>query len=384
MHFAGVPVMAEKRALDFDGSAAPSNTRNPNAWCDDLPCDAVGQYDAAPTDDLAAFAVASRMRKSWLYPKNSLGSCNHDVVELVRRAVATPHWVVTGRGSGAISFDLGGLAQGWEEIALSHYDGVFGHTCVSLPGGFLFFAGGCDAGNVPIAECNLYSYRKREAFSAVSLSPPLLKHCSETNGDGDVYVLGGWVQRNGHLNSSREVHVLRANTSTWTLCAPFASTMVMFACAYDEHTNTIFAVGGVKNNHCEQYDCAADRWTTRASMPYEIRGSRGVMVDNEFVVVAGQPQTIQRGDPPTHTFKYDSRADEWRRASPPLIRVRSPGATVFDGHSIVLLGGERQGNRYGTVTDKAQVYDSRADKWRFESRWTLPRARAWVTLATVQ
>jgi len=378
--------MLGKRALDFYGSAVPSNARDPNAWGADLPCDAVGQYDAASTDDLAAFAVASRMRKSWLYPKNALASCNHDVVELVRRAVATPHLVVTGGRSRAISFDLGGSEQQWKEIALSCYNDVFGHTCVSLPGGFLFFAGGCgtDVGNAPIAECNLYSHRKREAFSAVSLSAPLLKHCSVTNGGGDVYVLGGWVHRDEHLHRAREVHVLRANTSTWTPCAPFASAMVMFACAYDEHTNTILAVGGVKNEHCEQYDCVVDRWTARASLPYEIWGPRGVMVNNEFVVVAGESQTLERGDPPTHTFKYDSRPDEWRRASPPLIQVVCPGATVLDNHSIVLLGGERRGNHYGKVTRNAQVYDSRADKWRLESRWMLPSGRAWVTLATVQ
>ncbi len=132
----------------------------------------------------------------------------------------------------------------------------------------------------------------------------------------------------------------------------------------------IYAIGG--NNGAflgtvEEYDPAADTWTSRASMPTP-RYSLGVAAANngKICAIGGNYHGVSG-----IVEEYDPTADTWMsRASMPTARDSLGVATASNG-KIYAIGGFDNGSWLGTVEEATLPYESEGNDF-YNTQWLSP------------
>ena len=164
---------------------------------------------------------------------------------------------------------------------------------------------------------------------------------------------------NGYSNSSamRGFLVCKSSTSDW-MCvsqAPFWSDEPVSGALSASEIVVATRDGMV----CSIYDAHASVWRAcnRVS-PRETTLYSGVVVDGMFFV-AGTPMCM-----------FDPRGDKWTQRRD-RGRTTHGRAVRIDDTSFALFGGQAS----GVATAGWSVYDIRADQWREELQWGLPRVQ---------
>jgi N-acetylneuraminic acid mutarotase len=173
--------------------------------------------------------------------------------------------------------------------------------------------------------------------------------------------------------------IAAAEQGAWSLQAPLLGPRENHGVvALDGH---LLVVGGNAPSdtqlvRTEEYDPSADRWRTRAPMPY---GSHHLAVAllNGKIYTFGGFTAAAHGKPVDVAFEYDPKADSWRPL-PKLSSARgSPAAASLNG-KVHVIGG-RGGDNVTLATHEA--FDPATGQWT--SLAPLPKARDHIGLIAV-
>ncbi|MCK4330521.1 T9SS type A sorting domain-containing protein [candidate division WOR-3 bacterium] len=130
----------------------------------------------------------------------------------------------------------------------------------------------------------------------------------------------------------------------------------------------IYVIGGYSGtsflNTVQEYDQGTDSWTTKAPMPTAGAFITGAVVDGKIYVIGGY-----NGSCLNTVQEYDPEADSWTTKAPMQTARYWLAADVIDG-KIYVVGGY-DGSSYLTTNE---VYDPATDSWTTET--TMPTARS--------
>ncbi len=176
-------------------------------------------------------------------------------------------------------------------------------------------------------------------------------------------------------------------TGTWASLAPAPSKRTEVAAA--AVSGKIYVVGGFSEpgldnlsslaitDTVEEYDPAADRWTTKAPLPAKLHHAGAVGLDGKLYVVGGYTKSFLNIWHPVATlYMYDPSTDTWVERAPMPTARGALGATVSEG-LLYAIGGYDQSQNVGAV----EVYDPATNTWM--TRAPLPTPRDHLTVAAV-
>ncbi len=335
--------------------------------------------DAAdlPTQDAALLHCLTRWPYSRLCPpKGALldfSRINRDVLSLVKRqTTGAPSFFVAGgdnslkRLDAVCSFDLGSASQQWKQLLPLSSGALSSHDSCMWRGQPLVVGGYYTCSSVT-RHCHVYSHRDH-AWSRA----PNLQHsrgiCTVVCAGEAVFACGGYIKTT--LGNSMEV--LGQRGWAWVdgpqmLYSRQNHCSSIIGGPGDAATATGFIIAGgseciIPSPTCTEYDIESERWTRIADVIKAAKYDRAVTLADGCVYVTGQ-EGLQC---------YDHRANRWQLRSPMVNPVCIHAAARLEEHMIVVFGGHSLVTKSNSAV--CQVYDSRADAWQHEERWTLPEA----------
>jgi N-acetylneuraminic acid mutarotase len=169
--------------------------------------------------------------------------------------------------------------------------------------------------------------------------------------NGKIYAIGG-----ENNSATGGPNVLNVNeeydpaANTWTTKKPMPTTRHSFGIAV--YQNKIYCIGGSVNGpHLtvnEVYDPATDAWETKKSMPTARAALSANTVNGKIYLMGGEPAN-------TTNEAYDPATDSWStKAQIPTSAVYSQSAVI--DNKIYLIGGL-------SSRSLNQIYDPETDKW---------------------
>lgn len=116
----------------------------------------------------------------------------------------------------------------------------------------------------------------------------------------------------------------------------------------------------IDSPNLDVYDPVTNKWKSLHSMPEPVRSAGGAVVDNQLYSVGG---VGSRGH--WKVFAYNPVTNTWRTKAPMLIGRQWPAATTitaFGNSKILAMGGFKDGNLTGELTDTSAASANEAYK----------------------
>ncbi len=172
--------------------------------------------------------------------------------------------------------------------------------------------------------------------------------------EGRLVALGGLVKEGERYYPTDRVDLFDPRRRTWTQGAPMPAAASDFAVAtLGTH---IFVSGGSGRAQglLEEYDVAANRWTSRSPNSVPRVHHAAVAVDGAIYVIGGRgtPERLER---------YDPVGDHWTRL-PDLPHPKENPYAVAAGGRIYVLGGMDSAGEAEYA--RFEVFDPRTGEWR--------------------
>ena len=197
--------------------------------------------------------------------------------------------------------------------------------------------------------------------------PERLHHAMAATYDGEVVVIGGWIQRGSDLTAvtSDRVWALRV-ASKWVELPRMNSPRVAGGAAVVD--DKLVVVGGQADNRLvpttEVFD--GKEWKIASDIPTP-REHLAAASDGRYVYAVGGRE-LDPGKNLTALERYDPVEDSWTRLPDMPSALGGLGAAIVDGR-LVAVGGETSTD----VLDTTFVYDIAREKWSSAPRLRTPR-----------
>ena len=333
-----------------------------------------------------------------------------------------PSWLLVGGRNALLDpvahvfeFALGGAEQAWVTRSPMTEPRTGHAATLSVAGAPLVIDGYSDDRVRAVYE---FMPQNNAWRSVAELPENRVGHAATTVGR-DVFVCGGWTPRDDY---SSDVRVLRAGEAAWALTTPMPIGIDRHACAaLSDAASPGFVVAGGETSEqrasaqshrysfmsgrwsllsgktsehrasaqSHRYDCASDRWTllggntsehqaSARSHRYDCTSDRWTRL-GDITSARHSLRAETHGDGAVHvcggceidiTERLDVRAGTWQVVAPLPATVSYHAVCLFDATTMVSLGGYVN----GPFSRRCFAYDTRADRWREESRWQLPSA----------
>lgn len=188
----------------------------------------------------------------------------------------------------------------------------------------------------------------------------------------EVYVIGGFT---GDGRNSAVVEVFRSLRNAWE-AAPSLPEPLDHAMAAGVDRK-VYVIGGWRvfgeqaSDALYEYDPAAKRWASKASMPLPRAAGAAVAIGGTIYVVGGV------GPEPEVGLAYDLETDAWRRIAPMADPREHLAAAVVEDR-VYAIGG-RWSDRGNVAT--VEEYDPASDSWI--ERASMPTARGGLAAAAL-
>lgn len=283
-----------------------------------------------------------------------------DVIELVGHMLQAPRWMLFGldcstNSETALLFDLGGAEQCWREIG--------------SPGSRLCAATTHCGEVVACAEAFdsllLYRFNDRgDAFGSFAYDVPV-------EWISDLCSVGNTLMAVCPSDEERSIGKFTADYKLVSVTKDPREGV--FTANVFEADNGLVVAGGLtaSPNHntrlAMRYDALADRWSMLPDMNHA-RSQFGCLTCTDrqtLYAVAGTTETDTTIKHSPATERLDLRTTAWQQLAPLHWAYGMIHMCQFDEHTIAafcVAGGPAK---------RARAYDSRADRWRVETRWGL-------------
>ena len=289
-----------------------------------------------------------------------------DIARIITRAVSRPRWMLAGGVTGTCSssdvnvfeFDIGGAEQAWIPCARLGNSLRFHATCLSANGAVCVVGG-----TRGFATREIYEFypRHNSWYLTCRLPSSLSFHTVAAIGV-DQIVCGGVK------NSLPTSDVVAISSESMRYLASMPVPLASHACAAITGTNApgfIVAGGGSGGPDASRgtyrYDHASNRWTRLCDLSEICGHPRAETLDDGAIYTCNHYPSVS-------TERLDVRTGAWQRVAPLHKCALWQALANFDGTTMVSFGGY-VGTRPSAC---CFAYDTRADRWAEEPRWTLP------------
>ena len=194
--------------------------------------------------------------------------------------------------------------------------------------------------------------------------------------DGHVYVIGGFVLKDGEVLGLAAVEEYDPAVETWRKRRPMPTGRSFFGIAVAGAS--IFAIGGTSTDTLqsldvvEAYDPRTDRWRRVASLPTPRSQVCAATLGGKIYAIGGNAGHERAFE------VYDPAADTWA-ALPPLPRPRRNAAVIASGGKLLVFGGVTPDG--WTPVDAFDEYDPATGLWT--ARVSAPTARTDFAMVAV-
>jgi N-acetylneuraminic acid mutarotase len=237
-----------------------------------------------------------------------------------------------------------------------------GHTATLLPNGKVLVTAGW-SGSFPVKSAELYDPDTATWTVTGGLTSARYWHTATLLENGKVLIVGG--SDDGDLASTlASAELYDPTTGTWSVTANLSATRVL-------HTATllpdgrVLVAGGynwppVSINGAELYDPATGTWTDTRNLDAARFSHTATLLANGAVLIAGGDDWSRRSSLDS-AERYHTAIGIWDSTTNLNTPRDGHTATLLtDGRVLVAGGFLIEGGRFGSVLDRAEIYDPAA------------------------
>ncbi|BFH17394.1 hypothetical protein WJ0W_002188 [Paenibacillus melissococcoides] len=185
-----------------------------------------------------------------------------------------------------------------------------------------------------------------------------------------IYVIGGYLDKNGKVERTNIVEVYDTQTDEWSTVAnmPTARSWAPATAIGDK----IYVFGGgnsngaLKNTEC--YDTSTDTWTRKTDMPLPANGIASVEIGGKIYVFGGWDFSSTHGS----ILEYDPETDSWLKKNESTMPRNGMGVSVVNDKAYILGGSSNGANG---ILSSVEIYDPKTNTLTNFDNLTFPRTQ---------